>query len=130
VKYAQFRVIGDHSVAGYTALVFLASFVAGLTALLLKPGDLRNLAGGKVLFWGLMLGMANFGSVYFFIKALNHAPQTGILSGSSVVFTANNTGIVILSVLAGLYFFRERLSILNKIGILFSLASIALFYAV
>jgi multidrug transporter EmrE-like cation transporter len=49
---------------------------------------------------------------------------------SSVVFGINNIGIVLMSVIAGMVLFGERLSMLNKVGIAAAVISIViLFYS-
>ena len=46
---------------------------------------------------------------------------------SSVIFGVNNIGIVALSVLIGLWFFKEKLLFLNWLGILLSAVALFLF---
>ena len=72
----------------------------------------------RVLAWGILLGLVNFGSIFFLVKTLNYQhPLQGSID-SSVVFGINNIGIVTLSVLLGVLLFKERLSRINIAGIL------------
>ncbi|HAA00857.1 MAG TPA: hypothetical protein DCD96_04365, partial [Flavobacteriales bacterium] len=43
---------------------------------------------------------------------------------SSTVIPVNNIGIVVASALAGLLLFKERYSLLNKVGLMLSIAAI------
>ena len=70
---------------------------------------------------GIVLGIPNYFSIYFLVKALRSD-----LFDSSGIFTINNVGIVIISTLLGIVFFRERLSMKNWIGIILAIISIAL----
>ena len=69
-----------------------------------KPLLYRNIIAG------IILGLINFGSTFYILKAM------GIFK-SSVVFPITNAGIVSLSALIGYFFFREKLKLVNWIGI-------------
>jgi uncharacterized membrane protein len=79
---------------------------------------------------GALLGGVNFGSIFFLVKTLNFIdPENGAID-SSVVFGINNIGIVALSVILGMLIFQEKLSAVNKTGILICIiATILLAYA-
>ena len=71
------------------------------------------------LICGLILGLFNFGNIYFYLKAhqaLNTQP--------SLVFTAMNIGVIALGSLVGLMIFKEKLSKLNYAGILLAIVAI------
>jgi len=67
--------------------------------------------------WGLVLGLLNYGSLEFLLRAVAVLPGT-------VVFPANNIGIMVLAAFVGVMFWDERLSRLNLLGI--GLAIVAL----
>lgn len=71
------------------------------------------------LFCGLILGVFNFGNIYFYLKA-HQALQTQ----PSVVFTAMNIGVIALGSIVGLLLFKEKLSKLNYAGILLAILAI------
>lgn len=70
---------------------------------------------------GLVLGVVNYGSIYFLLRLLG----SGIMDRSSAI-PANNLGIVAFSALAGLVVFRERLSWKKLVGIGMALTAILL----
>lgn len=76
----------------------------------------------KSIFWGIIFGVPNFFSLVFFLKALE---DPNILS--SEVFPLVSMGVVISSSIIGLFIFKERITINNWIGILFSMCAIYLF---
>ena len=69
----------------------------------------------------------NFGSIFFIVRALNFVSAKGEITDSSVIFGINNTGIVALSVMAGLLVFGERLKLVNWAGITLSAIALILF---
>ncbi|MBI5538747.1 MAG: hypothetical protein HY951_01710 [Bacteroidia bacterium] len=118
VKYAQQDYV-KNDVSFFTAISFGVSLIAGLIAGITRKNFLKGFRNIPTVVFGIMLGMANFGSVYFMINALN---KSGL--ESSVVFGLNNIGIVTISVFIGLIFFKEKLKIINWIGILLSIIAI------
>lgn len=127
VKYAQHHFVRDQDTALFGAVLFLNAFVSGLVLLPFFPRYHRWFAKPVTWTLGLLLGAVNFGSIYFIVRALNYTSRTGMGIDSSVVFGINNIGVVSLSVLAGLWIFRERLLTWNQIGIALSVIAILLF---
>lgn len=125
IKYAQFRYVSNDLNPVFSGVTF---GIAGLTGILLLPFN-RNAAADfkflKTWILGVILGLSNFGSMYFFIKALNHTDSiTGKQIQGSVVFGINNIGIVALGVFIGYILFKERPSKLNWAGIALSMVAI------
>ncbi len=127
VKYSQLKFVSDEESSYFTAILFLISFLTGLIILLFRKKKCTELKNLRVIFWGVFLGIVNFGSIYFLIRALNFKNANGIGIDSSIVFGINNTSIVLLSVLLGVFIFREKLSVINKIGITMSVLAILIF---
>lgn len=75
----------------------------------------------KAAFAGVVLGLFNFGSIYFYIKALHlesHRP--------SVVFSSLDIGVIFLGSLVGIALFKEKLNTLNRAGLLLALIAIVI----
>jgi drug/metabolite transporter (DMT)-like permease len=75
----------------------------------------------KHLVAGLLLGIVNFGSIYFLLEALQRVPLT-----RSLVFPINNVSIVSASTLVGIFWFKEHKTRLNWVGVLFAVAALLL----
>ena len=127
VKFAQHRFVNDADTALFSAVLFLNAFLSGVIVLLFYPKYYRSFLRSKVWGWGLLLGGVNFGSIFFLVRALNYVSPAGNGMDSSVIFGINNVGIVGLSVLLGLWVFRERLLPLNWLGIILSAMALTLF---
>ena len=101
----------------FTSTIFITAFSVGAIYVLFKKRNtflkFRNLMGGFIL------GIINFGSIYFLIQALSLKNWE-----SSVIFPINNMGIVLFTTTSSVFIFQENLSITNKIGIFISLLAI------
>lgn len=118
VKYIQELKINENQIPEFTSFVFLTSFVFCIIILLLKKTK-SKLFHVPTLLLGILLGSANFGSLYFIINALNKSNLS-----SYQVFTINNMSIVALSAVIGALIFHEKLKKINYIGILLALLSL------
>jgi len=130
VKLAQYKYVSDANLSLFTAILFSISALSGVFASFFQKGRFWSIFTARALLWGALLGVVNFGSIYFLVKTLNYNhPERGTID-SSVVFGLNNIGIVALSVILGMLLFQEKLSGTNKAGILICIiATILLAYA-
>ena len=119
VKYAQTYHVGNNMSLLFSAVVFLAALLLGLLFILVKPKSISKNISIAELIGGTILGIANFGSLYFFILALNNSKLD-----SSVVFGLNNICIVLFSIFIGLVFFKEKFSRVNFAGVSMAIVAI------
>ena len=75
----------------------------------------------KSIPFGILLGIVNYGSMYFLLLALRLENTE-----SSTIFTINNIAILALSTLVGLVLFKENISKKNWIGITLAFIAILL----
>jgi len=127
VKLAQHQYVSDNETALFSAILFLNAFISGLLVMLLYRKDNRQFLKPKTWVWGVLLGAVNFGSIFFLVRALNYSSAGGKSMDSSVIFGANNISIVALSVLVGLAIFKEKLKLINWIGVVLSALALLLF---
>ncbi len=105
----------------FSAFLFLCAGLTGILVLLFKrPGSFRKFRPVDVL-GGLALGIPNFFSIYFLLRALKFEGLN-----SAAVFTLNNVSIVLLTTLAGIVLLKEKVRGKNWFGILLSIISILL----
>ena len=76
---------------------------------------------GRVHYAGLVLGLPNYFSIYLIMRAISD----NVLQ-SSVLYPVVNVGVVLGSTLCAFFFFSEKLSLTNWLGIALSIAAIAL----
>lgn len=121
INYNQEEVVMASEHGLFTSSIFGMAAVFGCILLFIQHRKNKVKLNIKNLWAGIILGIPNYGSIYFLIRSLNHNNME-----SSIVFPINNVGIVALSVLVGLFLFSEKLNLKNKIGIALALLSIAL----
>jgi drug/metabolite transporter (DMT)-like permease len=109
----------------FSATIFGIAFLIGLTVLFYNSRKLKSKFKLKSIPLGVTLGLVNYASIFFLLKALR-------VDGfeSSTLFTINNVAIVALSTLVGLMMFKETISNKNWLGIGFAIISILIFTAV
>ena len=121
LKYVQKMYVAQNDVEVFSGSLFGFAAFFGLIILIVKTIKKPEAFGVKNVIAGVVLGIPNYYSIVFLIKAL----QTKGFE-SSTLFTINNVSIVIVSTLVGLLLFKEKFSVKNKIGILLAIVGIVL----
>lgn len=119
VKYAQNYHVSNRMSLLFSSVVFLSALISGLLFILLKPKSSSKTITLPELIGGIILGIANFGSLYFFILTLNNSKLD-----SSIVFGLNNMCIVLFSILIGWTLFKEKFSNINFTGVIMAFIAI------
>lgn len=124
VKYAQQYHVADDVLPVFTVILFAMAALAGMITKIIRKTSFKELISTKTLLWGIGLGLSNYGSLYFLIKALNFKNQSGETLDGSIVFGINNLGVIALSVFIGLIVFKEKFLKINWVGIILSFIAI------
>jgi len=124
IKLAQFKYIDNGISTLFSAVLFSIAAITGILTNLIQGTSFKSLLRPGTMMWGTLLGLGNYGSIWFLILALNHKMPSGVPLDGSVVFGINNIGIVAMSVIIGLIAFREKLTFLNWAGIALSFLAI------
>jgi drug/metabolite transporter (DMT)-like permease len=93
-------------------VLFLTAAVAGTLALLVQVLRGKETLRWRQLGFGIVLGVPNYFSLYFLIKALQRSGME-----SSVVFPMVNIGVVTTAAIVAYFGFKEHLTKLNILGI-------------
>ncbi|HKK58426.1 MAG TPA: hypothetical protein VJ937_03035 [Salinivirga sp.] len=116
IKFSQtFYIKNPNASSTFSFLLFGFSAIWSIVLIFFQKNR-ATILKPKALISGTLMGLANFGSLYFLINALNE-----LLINNSIVIALNNTGVVLTSVIIALWFFREKVTLLNKIGIMLSI---------
>ena len=126
VQYAQFHFLEENEFPMFMMILFSVAAVAGsiflLFSVVTKPKSSRDvLFPTKTIIGGILLGIPNYFSLHFLLKALSTEGWS-----SSLVFPINNIGIVLLTGILAFIIFREKLSRVNLIGLALSVICIVL----
>lgn len=121
IKYVETSELNDGNKNAYLITSFAVAAALGSVTLLflLFTGkmkfDIRSIAAG------IMIGVPNYFSIWCLVRVLKDYE-----GNSSAIFPINNMGIVLFSTVVAWIIFKEKLSAVNWIGILLSVAAIAL----
>ncbi len=121
LKYVEVHFVLAHEVAIFSGSLFAIAAFFGSIILGIKALRKKVSFGFKNIIAGIVLGVPNYYSIVFLIKAL----QTEGFE-SSTLFTLNNVAIVIVSSILGLILFKERFYTKNKIGVFLAVIGIIL----
>ena len=119
IKYVETTYLPEGGIPIFSATIFAFAFLIGTTLILMKSFKRGFRLPLKTIFGGSLLGIVNYFSIYYLLKALNYEGLE-----SSTLFTVNNVAIVMLSTLLGLLMFKERITKMNWIGIVLAIVSI------
>lgn len=121
MKVVQTHVVTDSTLAQFTGTSFAVAGILGFLYLLfiiyIRKTETWSL---KSALWGIVLGIPNFGSIYFLLRALEGEWP------SAVVFPINNVGIVGLSALIAFLFYNEKFTRRKVVGLILAIAAIFL----
>lgn len=121
INYLQDTYIAEDNIPLFSAGVFGFAGLIGITILMVGKLQNKITLDPKSIIGGILLGLANYASLYYIIKSLQLPDME-----SSTFYTINNVTIVMASTLIGLWLFKEHLIKKNWIGILLALIAIYL----
>lgn len=117
-----FKQIALHQSVPYITAMFVVFLIAMLVAFLFMIYFLaveKQTFSVKSLGLGIVLGFFNFGNILFYMKAHRAIPEN-----PSIVFTGMNIGVISVGAVVGVLLFKERLSVINKIGLALAIISV------
>ena len=119
LKWAQeFAINASNNNVFFGTTFFTAAF-SGILFMMIQQRKITVTL--RSLLWGVILGIPNYFTLYFFVEALS----AGVFE-SSQVFPIVNMGVIVLTAVMGIILFREHLSKRNWMGILLALIAISL----
>jgi drug/metabolite transporter (DMT)-like permease len=121
LKFVEVSYVEKEDVSVFSGSLFACAAIFALIILLIKSIKKRTPFGINNIIAGIILGVPNYFSIVFLIKAL----QTEGFE-SSTLFTINNVAIVIVSTLVGILVFKELFSFKNKIGVALAILGIVI----
>jgi drug/metabolite transporter (DMT)-like permease len=110
----------DPSNVRFISTVFAAAGTLGLAAALYGWSTGKLIYNNKNVLGGILLGIPNFGSMYFLLLSLS----TGL--EGSFVFPVVNVGIILTTTIGATWIFKEKLSTTNWLGVAAALGAILL----
>jgi drug/metabolite transporter (DMT)-like permease len=118
LKYAHHFLLGNDNTIFITT-IFSISFIFSLLYVsfifILKSRSISVLS----LLAGIILGIVNFGGVFFILKSLDHYE-------ASFYFPVSSVSVVLMTSIIAMIVFKEKLSVINWTGIILAIISILL----
>lgn len=120
LKFTQARYLDTSSYHVYVTTSFFFAFVTSVAIGLARIRTRVGVRSGDLIAGGV-LGLINYGAIYFLVKVLS-------LEGwqSSQLFPIYSVGVVSVSSLLAMILFKERLSRLKTFGLVVGLMAVAL----
>ncbi|GAB3948714.1 DMT family transporter [Spirosoma harenae] len=122
INYMNLRYIpsADKTVQ-VTLTMVIGAIVAGLVMLIIRIVQRKETIKSRNLIGAVTLGIPNFLSFYTLVTALSAFGGNG-----AFVYPLYNIGVILVAALMAALFFREKLSVANKIGLVLAVVSIGL----
>jgi drug/metabolite transporter (DMT)-like permease len=119
INHVQQNFVNEENKNAYLVTGFFSAATLGSFFLTYKLITRQMLFAWKNLLAGLLIGVPNYFSIWCLVRFLKSSPWQ-----SSASIPVNNMGIVLLSAVVAWLLFKERLSLINWVGILLSLIAI------
>ncbi|MBS4066083.1 MAG: EamA family transporter [Chitinophagaceae bacterium] len=120
IKYVEQTELNDGNKNAYLITSFGVAAMLGIIGLLFLLVTGKTKFDKRSILAGIMIGVPNYFSIWCLVQVLKDYQ-----GNSSAILPINNMGIVLFSTVAAWIFFRERLSKVNWLGIILSIAAIA-----
>lgn len=121
IKYVEQAFLSPADQDAYLVTTFAAAASIGLIILLIRLATGTIRFSMRALLAGIAIGIPNYFSIWFLLHVLKLFP-----ADSSVIIPVNNMGIVLFSTIVAWILFKEKLMLINWIGIILSIGAIAL----
>jgi drug/metabolite transporter (DMT)-like permease len=118
-NHAQKTVVNEEDAGLFFMCLLLIAGITGILILLGKSIKQKPKLEFKNLIAGALFGIPNFASLIFFFNALESSGFE-----ASQVFPVVSMGVVVGSAIVGLLLFKEKLSLMNWLGLGFAVISI------
>jgi drug/metabolite transporter (DMT)-like permease len=106
----------------YLLLAFGAAFAAGVVWLLVSPRSVSDRLSPRTAVAGVVLGLLNYGSAEFFLRALEELPGT-------LAYPVNHVAVLLGGTLLGVLIWREGLTRFNWLGLALAAGALVLLTA-
>lgn len=117
INYTTYRYLTDAEAAVFPLVIFFVAGVIGTTLQVVRKERTRL----KELIGGICLGVPNYFSIYFIVKALAAFDNNG-----AFFYPILNINIILFSSLFAIIIFKEKLRLVNKLGLALAILAILL----
>ncbi len=121
IKYVEQTHLNESNYNDFLIAAFVTAGLIGflIMSILLVTGKIKF--DSRSILAGIAIGIPNYFSIWFLVNVLKQYK-----GNSSAIIPINNMGIVLLSSFLAWLMFKEKLSLINRVGIILALGAIAL----
>jgi drug/metabolite transporter (DMT)-like permease len=123
VNYVQMYLLKKGDDSKFVIWIFQFAALIGSVILLIQVILGKNKFQFKNLIAGICLGVPNYFSMYYLVKALSSSNMP-----SSLLFPINNVSIVLASTIVGVILYKEKLSKIQFLGVALACGSIIILF--
>jgi len=123
INYTNYKYIGESEESLFPLIMFISASLTGIVVVLYMIITQQLKIDLKSITAGIILGIPNYFSIYFLLKAL-----TAFNNNGALVFPIFNIGIIMVSAILAYLIFKEELLNINKIGLALAMLAIFLIY--
>ncbi len=121
VLFNQLTQLKNLAFTGALFIIFCMATILGAAFILYQLFARKYVFSLFSIGCGVVLGILNFGSIYFYVRALAAEPQR-----PSVIFSTLDIGVITGGTIIGVFIFKEFLSTRNKMAVLLAILAIAI----
>lgn len=121
VLFKQVATLSDTTYMSSLWIVFSLAFFFAICLLLYLIFVKKQKLDTRAIIYGAILGVFNFWNIAFYMQAHQALPDS-----PSLVFTTMNIGVITVGALVGVFLFKEKLNLLNKIGLFLAVLAVLL----
>ena len=121
VKYVEQAFLREDNKNAYLITAFAVAAMIGLMFLLIQLISGKEKFDRRAVLAGILIGIPNYFSIWCLVRVLKDYGDS-----SSSIIPINNMGIVLFSAAAAWVLFREKLTVLNLVGVGLALIAIGM----
>jgi drug/metabolite transporter (DMT)-like permease len=119
INFTSHKYLTAETEGVFPIVIFFSALCIGTVTLLIK----REKINRRSVIAGSVLGVINYFSIYFIVKSLGAFGNDG-----AIVYPVINVGIILLSSISSVILFKEKLSNINKLGLVMAVAAVVLIF--
>ncbi len=121
INYTNYRLLDPAYAEIFPIVCFASAALIGGCILAWQLATGKQKLGVKELVAGVILGVPNYFSIYFLVLTLTEFANDG-----AFLYPVINVGVVVVSALAAVLIFREKLTLINRVGVLVAILAIVM----
>ncbi|MDQ3682036.1 MAG: EamA family transporter [Bacteroidota bacterium] len=121
LKYVEQTHLNESNYNDFLIAAFITAGLIGFLIMSLLLVTRKIKFDRRSILAGIAIGIPNYFSIWFLVNVLKQ-----FKGNSSAIIPINNMGIVLLSSVLAWLMFKEKLSLINRVGIILALGAIAL----